>query len=378
MPTKTRKKISTGTKVRIALCALAPLSLALAALAKAHPEATERLYSRGFYPAWASFWQKLTSRFYFSLGEVLILLLIASLLVCLVLLARMLIRKTPRRGARLRTCLLTLAAAASCVLFWFEIAGGLNYYRSTFTAYSGLEPQPSEVSVLGDLCDELVGKANALRACAREDSRGVFTLEPRAYRELADTAARSFGTLTARYDGIFDLSASTVPKRVLCSRAMSYMQIVGVWFAFTGEANVNVHCTDYNIPDTMCHELSHISGFMREDEANYIGYLACMASGDSDFEYSGTLSALIHAGNALASRSPQRYSEVMSRLSDGVRRDLEDNTAYWKEYESSFGDFSTSVNDTYLKANSQTDGVASYGRMVDLLLAQYKLDHGIA
>ncbi len=32
---------------------------------------------------------------------------------------------------------------------------------------------------------------------------------------------------------------------------------------------------------------------------------------------------------------------------------------------------STKVNDTYLKAHSQTDGVLSYGRMVDLMLADF-------
>jgi hypothetical protein len=30
------------------------------------------------------------------------------------------------------------------------------------------------------------------------------------------------------------------------------------------------------------------------------------------------------------------------------------------------------MNDTYLKANAQSDGVASYGRMVDLQLAEYR------
>lgn len=32
---------------------------------------------------------------------------------------------------------------------------------------------------------------------------------------------------------------------------------------------------------------------------------------------------------------------------------------------------SDKVNDTYLKANKQTDGVESYDRMVDLLMAEY-------
>lgn len=35
-------------------------------------------------------------------------------------------------------------------------------------------------------------------------------------------------------------------------------------------------------------------------------------------------------------------------------------------------EISNSVNNTYLKANGQEDGVKSYGRMVDLLLAEYR------
>ena len=45
----------------------------------------------------------------------------------------------------------------------------------------------------------------------------------------------------------------------------------------------------YNIPHTICHELSHLKGFMREDEANFIGYLACIGSDSPDFRYSGYL-----------------------------------------------------------------------------------------
>ena len=36
------------------------------------------------------------------------------------------------------------------------------------------------------------------------------------------------------------------------------------------------------------------------------------------------------------------------------------------------------VNDAYLKANNQTDGVQSYGRMVDLLIAEYEKEKSAA
>ena len=61
---------------------------------------------------------------------------------------------------------------------------------------------------------------------------------------------------------------------------------------------------------------------------------------------------------------------------EGVRRDLAASSAYYQAHHTSFGEFSTKVNDTYLKVNSQPQGVASYGRMVDLLLADYRARRG--
>ena len=64
-------------------------------------------------------------------------------------------------------------------------------------------------------------------------------------------------------------------------------------------------------------------------------------------------------------------------LSDGVQRDLAANNAYWDQFEGPIAQISSQVNDSYLKANQQEDGVKSYGKMVDLLLADYRQRHGI-
>ena len=72
--------------------------------------------------------------------------------------------------------------------------------------------------------------------------------------------------------------------------------------------------TPYNIPHTICHELSHLKGFMREDEANFIGYLACIRSDDPMFRYSGYLTGWIYAGNALAKADVESYSQFYGEL----------------------------------------------------------------
>ena len=55
-----------------------------------------------------------------------------------------------------------------------------------------------------------------------------------------------------------------------------------------------------------------------------------------------------------------------------------DNNAYWAQFEDQvIAQVSETVNDAYLKANNQQDGTQSYGRMVDLLLADFRQRHGL-
>ena len=116
-----------------------------------------------------------------------------------------------------------------------------------------------------------------------------------------------------------------------------------------------------------------MAGFMREDEANYLGYLACIRYGDPVLEYSGTMLALVYCVNALKKSAPELYADVRAHYSDAVRRDLIADAAYWKQYDDQpASEFGEKMNDTYLKANAQSEGTKSYGAMVDLLLAEYR------
>lgn len=162
------------------------------------------------------------------------------------------------------------------------------------------------------------------------------------------------------------------PKPVAVSRILSVQQLCGIYSPFTIEANFNRNMPDYNIPHTICHELSHLKGFMREDEANFIGFLACISSEDQAFQYSGYLTGWVYAGNALAGVDRDGYIELHGRLCDQALADLAENNAFWDRYEGKVAEVSNQMNDVYLKINRQEDGVKSYGRMVDLMLEYYR------
>lgn len=370
-----KKRINTVCAV---LCGLLPVWGALVYLARNNPDGVERIYSQGFYPVWAGAFLAVTGLLPFSLAEILVIT--ASLLAVwwLVSFIKRLWKGKGERKAILRDYLLWAGAACSVVLTFFLLGGGFNYYRHTFTQMSGLAPVASPIEQLTGLCQELGAEAGELRQGLTEDSSGV-TLLCQTNREMARTAAASYANLMEQQPqwDFFRLSTRCRPKAVFFSEAMSYMEIVGVFTPYTVEANVNVHTTDFDIPFAACHELAHISGFMREDEANFLAYAACRASEDRFFRYSGALTALIHATNALYGKDFEAYREVMLSLDEGVWRDLAASSDYYDAHHTSFGEFSTKVNDTYLKVNSQPQGVATYGRMVDLLLADYRLRHNI-
>ena len=46
------------------------------------------------------------------------------------------------------------------------------------------------------------------------------------------------------------------------------MDLMGIYFPFSMEANYNQDMYKAKLPDTICHELAHTKGYIQEDEAN--------------------------------------------------------------------------------------------------------------
>ena len=160
------------------------------------------------------------------------------------------------------------------------------------------------------------------------------------------------------------------PKPVLFSELMSYADIAGMYFPFTVESNINTDGPFFTIPATMGHEMAHQCGFMREDEANFIGYLACKDASDPLTRYSGYSLAYDYALSALVKADRDTAVAVNDGLSEEVKADRRARAEYLKHFEGPVAEASNAANNAYLKANQQQDGTRSYGRMVDLLLAE--------
>ncbi|MCL2056054.1 MAG: DUF3810 domain-containing protein [Oscillospiraceae bacterium] len=351
---------------------LAVPAFVLAQLAHAFPAAVEHTYSRAVYPVLSRALGRLTGALPFSVSEILIYIAVTGGIAYLVYEIRGIAVKQKQRRRVAARLISTLLCIGGLWYFLFIVMCGLNYYRQPLSEYEhiGLEVRESTVDELAALCAELADTVNGLREMLPEDENGVMATGFASYYEGAAFAGSVFGNIGRDYP-IFG-GFVPKPKPVFSSLAMSHMNIVGVFVPFTYEANVNVHIPDYAVPSAMMHELAHFKGFMREDEANFISWMACRGSGSDEFHYSGAMLAFAHCTNALYSADRGLYVEVMAGLSEKVRRDLAHNSAYWRRFDGPVSDASTAVNNTYLRANRQSDGVKSYGRMVDLLLAEFR------
>lgn len=246
----------------------------------------------------------------------------------------------------------------SLLLFLYTINCGINYYRQPFSQFLDYRIGTYSAKDLKALLAYLTEQVNQADVQRCEGGTDITAESVKAMKKLG----AKYPVLHGFYPG---------PKALLFSRVLSVQQLSGIYSPFTIEANYNGEMTPYNIPHTVCHELSHLRGFMREDEANFIGFLACIDADSPEFRYSGYLAGWIYAGNALAAEDPESYAGYWEALNENIKAELNANSLFWDRFDTKTAEVAEAINDTYLKANSQTDGVKSYGRAVDLILAWY-------
>lgn len=350
------------------LILLFPGGLMLSYLSSNLPDIVESIYSNGFYRIVGQSLSTLTGIFPFSIAEITLPFLIIFAVIRLIHTIILTMSEATDKISIIIGFFGKVLIFVSTIYFIFIIIWGLNYHRLPFSKIAKLDIYPTSPKDLYDVCEDLISRANVLRSEVSEDQNGIMVI-PNGYKDVFNRTSKGYERASKIYP---ELGGSYgKPKRVLLSKAMSYAGISGVYFPFTGEANVNIDIPYSMIPSSACHEMAHQRGFAREDEANYIAYLTCSMSPDADFQYSGALLALINSMNALYSIDSENYFKLRSMYSEGIVRDFSAINEYWKKYEGPVQKMSNSINDSYLKANLQKDGVYSYGRMVDLLIAEY-------
>jgi hypothetical protein len=238
----------------------------------------------------------------------------------------------------------------------------------------------------------VVEKCNELSAQMNRDAQGRVDypgsiLSDGKESDMQDKAVEAMKNLGAEYPAMNINGYFPRPKAMYFSDFMCQQHMQGYYFPFSMEANYNDVMYVLNKPFTMCHELAHLKGYIYEDEANFIGYLACIGSDDIYFQYSGYLSAFSYLENDLykakhTAPSAFAQAEAKNPLTNVLTQVYADNIfveqTEWDRIEDSAILDTETVDkaadvfiDANLKVNGVEDGALSYNRMVELLMQYY-------
>ncbi len=312
---------------------------------------------------------------------------------------------------RISVFILHLFLILSLIYILYVFNCGINYRRSSFSTEAALTSIEEDLNqeTLISLCDYLVENINtttqSLISASYSDKAvaDTYLMNAGALGTASVAPLKLYNGAYIGQDGSSDHASAKYlwitgkagqkamsaigakyerlsgpypyPKPVLNSWILSVQQTTGVYSPFTIEANYNRDIPYYDIPFTICHELSHLKGYMQEEEANFIAVLSTIGSDDLYFNYSGYVSAWVYAGNALYNIDPDKFAELYQKINAYTLRDLRYNNEYWDQYESKIAETHEEINDAYLRSNGQTSGVQSYGHVTDLMLT-YFTEHG--
>ena len=163
----------------------------------------------------------------------------------------------------------------------------------------------------------------------------------------------------------------------------SQQSLLGIYYPHSMEANYNPVVYDINLPDTICHEYTHLKGNIFEDEAGYYAFLSCMTSESHDFRYSAYITALewleLDFGDDAAAQA--EFDEIWAECDPLVFQDLYTYVPeeYWEVHKETdeviptdlVNDTAETIMDASLKVNGISEGTHSYHGMTALLLHHY-------
>ncbi len=355
-------------------------------------------YVDHIFPVWLNTYGKWTSRFPFSVGEVMIVTAV-TLLCLLVMLGGVAViflsvKKWKERKQNItisfkrkylgyqrfyRVYRMVFTHIFVFVMWIMTLNCFILYHCSAFEDryWDGQITKAEDYTIeeLAMLRDFVVMRVNQYAKMMERDEHGLILYEGNM-EETAIAAMQNLGEQYPQLSGFY-----TTPKKIAGSEFLSQQYMKGYYFPFSLEANYNDIMYIMSKPATMCHELAHTKGFMNEDEANLIAFLACIHSDDIVFQYSGYLSVLTYIDNDFI-RSLDHNNEIYNshvKISAQVKKDRVFLTEdAWTEVEKkavvstkTVKKASNAFTNTTLVLNGVEQGSASYGEVVGLLMDYY-------
>jgi hypothetical protein len=232
-----------------------------------------------------------------------------------------------------------------------------------------------ELVELERLCEELLDHVNKLY----EKTHGgtAWMTFPPDFADVDQELDACYARVTARLELAPEFGTARAPaKPIQASFIMSHLMLAGFYFPWTAEANYNNEIPVWQRVHSMAHEKAHQRGITSEDEANFFGTLACLASENSYIQYCGYLFAQRQLLTRLYQIDQEIGQALVKKRSAGVQADVDEAREFWKAHAGLLGEASNAINDQFLKANRVKGGIKSYGLSRNLLVLFSRTNKG--
>lgn len=329
-------------------------------------------YRDRIFPVLGAAYGRLTSLTEVSVGEWMVVCAVVYLAAVVILCAGMIFLHGKRGYGRfIRRLGKTTAWIAAIVFLVMSLNCVVLYHctplETTLPGYG----RTFSVAELAELRDKLAGRLNTLAEMMPRGEDGEVVIDEKGINREAGECVAALSDLYPCLGGY-----QVRPKAMFFSVLMCQGYMQGYYFPFSMEANYNALMKPMHKPFTMCHELVHTNGYIYEDDANFLAFLACARSDDPVMQYSGLLGVWNYVNNSFYQSVGEEEYASHTVVSDLVWNDsgfLADST--WQHVEDSSPLDTETVHqtasvslDATLKANGVTSGTASYSHVVALIL----------
>jgi hypothetical protein len=90
-------------------------------------------------------------------------------------------------------------------------------------------------------------------------------------------------------------------------------------------------------------------------------------------KYSGYQAMMVYVGNSLYKSAPQLYREISKLRSTEVLEDIKKRVNFWDQHiVEKVSQAHNNLNDKFLKASNQPEGILNYSRVTELFIKAYK------
>lgn len=287
----------------------------------------------------------------FSMSELVVFVLFSFGLTFLVMSIILLFKK---RFIKSLNSFLNLGMIVFFVLAVYQTTAGMAYNRKPVNV--PLYNQKVEKTEFKKIISWFIDDLNYCCEQLEFTSEGNL-VEPYGISKLDEVIEKEYLSYPEGY--LFPWTTKTKP--MISSFVYLEFHITGITCLPLGEANVNGMIVNAAKPYTICHELAHTKGAMREADADLVSAYLCLNSSDPYVRYSGYYYTIGSAMEILKyTDNNGDYNEIYYKLHPDFRKNLAWNSAYWKAH-NKWAEFANWINDIYLKIMGTKDGTKDYG-----------------